>query len=196
MEQSGSPIPLQFWDVCSSALGKIREASPAHNCHQTRMHSTTRGVKQLTSSSSLKSGGQKDDEEVFSETCQNGGVSQKSGNSACHKVRSSRTSGNLPTLGLDDLTLWRNATVLTCFAEQIVEEWTRMKFGLGREKRGSGGGERQHATSQKSKKQLLRSWTFFPKNTCSSVFSPKKKSSEEQKKQLLIFFWMDRFWFR
>ena len=35
-----------------------------------------------------------------------------------------------------------NATIFTCFAEQIVEGWTRMKFGVGREKRGSGGGKR------------------------------------------------------
>ena len=62
-----------------------------------------------------------------------------------------------------------------------------MKFGLGREKREEGNG--QHATSQKSKKQLLRSWTFFQKKKTYVLrcFHP-KKSSEEQKKQLLIFF--------
>ena len=33
-------------------------------------------------------------------------VSLYSGNSSCHEVRPSRPSGNLPTLGLGDLTLW------------------------------------------------------------------------------------------
>ena len=69
-----------------------------------------------------------------------------SGNSSCHKVRSSRQCVGRFPLGLDDLTLWHdelpdngeNATIFTCFAEQIVEGWTRMKFGVGREKIGSG----------------------------------------------------------
>ena len=79
-------------DVCSSALGKIREAFLVHNCHLTRMHSTTRGVKQLASSSSLKRGGQKDDEEVFSETCQNSSALTTLGQLFVRKVRSSRHS--------------------------------------------------------------------------------------------------------
>ena len=52
--------------------------------------------------------GQKDDEEVFSETCENSSVSQESGNSSCHKVRSSRHSVDKFPLGLDDLTLWHD----------------------------------------------------------------------------------------
>ena len=64
----GFSMPLQFWVDCSSALGKIREAVPVHNCHQTWIHSTPRSIKQLTSSSNLKRGSQKDDEEVISET--------------------------------------------------------------------------------------------------------------------------------
>ena len=111
------------------------------------MHSTTRGVKQLTSSPSLKRGGQKDDEEVFIETCQNCSVSLSLGSSSRQKVRSSRPSVGRFPLGLDDLTLWHeelpdflgNASFLTCFAEIFMEEWTRMKLGSGREKRGSGG---------------------------------------------------------
>ena len=111
-------------------------------------------------------GDQKDDEEVFSETCQNSSVSQWSGNSSCHKVRSSRPNvGRLP-LGLNDLTSWHEelpdyretATILTCVAEHLVEGWTRSKFGGGREKRGSGGGK--HAQTQ-----LLRSWTCFLEET-------------------------------
>ena len=109
------------------------------------MHSTTRGVKQLTSSPSLKRGGQKDDEEVFIETCQNCSVSL--GSSSRQKVRSSRPSVGRFPLGLDDLTLWHeelpdflgNASFLTFFAENFMEEWTRMKLGSGREKRGTGG---------------------------------------------------------
>ena len=51
--------------------------------------------------------GHKDDEEVFSETCQRSGVFLQSGNSSCDEIRPSRTStGNMPTLVLDDLTSW------------------------------------------------------------------------------------------
>ena len=58
----------------------------------------------FSSASELHSGPSLQD--LFSESCQSSSVSQKSGNCSCHKVRSSRPSGNLPTLGLDDLTLW------------------------------------------------------------------------------------------
>ena len=52
--------------------------------------------------------GQKDDEEVFRETCKNSSVSLLSGNSSCHKVRSSRPCVGRFPLGLDDLTLWHD----------------------------------------------------------------------------------------
>ena len=53
-------------------------------------------------------GGQKDDAEVFSETCESSSVSLLSGHSSCHKVRSSRPCVGRFPLGLDDLTLWHD----------------------------------------------------------------------------------------
>ena len=52
--------------------------------------------------------GQEDDEEVFSETCENSIVSLFLGSSSCHNVRSSRPCVGRFPLGLDDLTLWHD----------------------------------------------------------------------------------------
>ena len=83
----------------------------------------------------------KDDEEVFSETCQSSGVFLQSGNnSPCH-------------------------TTLTCFAQQIVEGWTR--------------GTRQDTTSKFREVE----------NAC---FSETNATSEKQKK-LLKFMVKDSF---
>ena len=148
--------------------------------------------------------GQKDDEEVSTETCDKSCVSQQLGNSPWHKVRSS--SGRF-SLGLDDLTLWHgemlnyreNAAIFTCSAEQIVEGWTRRKFGVGREKRREWRREKVQETS--SPKQdpkflevetlLLRSWIFSEKHTFSVIF--RKHATSEKQKTASKFFWTDRF---
>ena len=101
--------------------------------------------------SGLRSG-QKDDEEVFSETCENSSVSQKLGNSSCHKVRSSRQCVGRFPLSLDDLTLWHdelptllgNATIFTCFGE-------KNRGGMD--------------------KNEIRSWTFFRGKGARDMFS-------------------------
>ena len=72
--------------------------------------------------------GHKDDEEVFSETCQRSGVFLQSGNSSCDEIRPSRAStGNMPTLcpGRSDLVARRVARLSEIATQQIVEGWTR-----------------------------------------------------------------------
>ena len=122
-------------------------------------------------------GGQKDDAEVFQRKHVKVAFSYWSGNSSCHKVRSSRTStGNLPTLVLNDLTLWHEE-MLDCKTTQQLRSTNRggmdnKEVRRRREKIRSGRGERDKRqvlrsktpSSEKSKTQLLRSWTFFPKN--------------------------------
>ena len=54
IKQSDSPCPLQFWVECSSHKESFEKHSLSINCHQTWIHSTPRSVKQLPSSSNLK----------------------------------------------------------------------------------------------------------------------------------------------
>ena len=89
--------------------------------------------------------GHRDDEEVFSETCQSSGVFLQSDNASRHETRSSRAStGKLPTLVLDDLISWHEE--LPDYRKTPVEDgpqkWTR--------------GTRQDTTSQKQKPQVLK----------------------------------------
>ena len=153
--------------------------------------------------------GQKDDDEVFSETCKNSSVSLLSGNSSCHKVRSSRPCvGRFPQ-GLDDLTLWHdefsrpwgNATIFTCFAEQIVEGWTQNEIrSRTREEREWRREKGQKTRSHKQNPKFLEvenatseKFDFFNKKHMFFHFFLKNATSEKQKKQLLNFFWTDRF---
>ena len=81
--------------------------------------------------------GQKDDEEVFSETCQCSGVFPQVGQLFVPR-RVAR--------------LEENATTLTCFAQQIAEAWTRVKF--------EGGEKREEVEEEeRGRTQLLRSKT-------------------------------------
>ena len=67
--------------------------------------------------------GHRDDEEVFSETCQSSGVFLQSDNASRHEIRSSRAStGKLPTLVLDDLISWHEE--LPDYRKTPVEGWT------------------------------------------------------------------------
>ena len=54
IKQSDSPCPLQFWVECSSHKESLEKHSLSINCHQTWILSTPRSVKQLPSSSNLK----------------------------------------------------------------------------------------------------------------------------------------------
>ena len=81
-----------------------------------------------------------------------------------------------------------------------------MKFDGGEKRQEVDRGERDKRqvlrsktpSSEKSKTQLLRSWTFFLKNTCFLLIFGKKLL--RSRKQLLKNFWTDRFpdffWFR
>ena len=108
------------------------------------------------------------EEEVVSDSCQNRSVSLQSGNSSCHKVRSSRPCGNLPTL----LTLWheelpdyrgkRYYLDMFCWTNREGMDKNEVRRRT-REKREWRRRDGQYATSEQSKKATSEKLDFFRK---------------------------------